>query len=358
MHVRFVVGPNGVGKSQYLINIARQHVGESIFVCNTVHDRSASLKRAKRTSAQNASSRPHNILKSIIKRLLKEGPHRLNQIEKVLIHCGYQPRVTVTLDTRRMAKSSSEIAERAFEDNDRDYLLKIYSRSRDGEYEFFFGENQNYIELSGLEFLLNDEVNWRRRGLMGPLKFSLYKHNGKKVSLSDASSGELSLITSLMFIMSEIEDKSLILIDEPENSLHPKWQREYIPMLHDLLGYHDVDIFIATHSPLIVIGAQLDGNFSLEVYHPENGKMELTKSTNIEEMLWGQFETISPASRFLSEILAEQLEAVSSGESSLDQFNEFVKKANEASFDEKQKKLFLGAQEIANKIVREQKNAS
>lgn len=358
MHVRFLVGRNGVGKSQYLIDAAKQHNSDSIFVCNTVHDRSASLRKIKRFSAKNPSSRPNNIIKSIIKRLLTEGPHRLNQVERVLIHCGYQPRITVEIDSGNISRSPSEIAKLAFDKSDEEYLQNIDSYSRNKVYEISFGESRSYFELSGLAFLLDDEMMMRRRGSIGLLKISLYKQNGQQIPLLKASSGELSLITSMMFILSEIENKHLILIDEPENSLHPRWQREYIPMLYDLLGYHDAEIIIATHSPLIVTGALLDSRISSDIYHPETGRVELAASTNIEGLLWEEFETIPPASRFLSEKLVEQLEDLSTGHSSLTQTLDFIKKANNASFDDKQKQLFVAAEELARKIIKEHGNAS
>lgn len=52
--------------------------------------------------------------------------------------------------------------------------------------------------------------------------------NKKYFHLTEASSGELSLIFNLLSIAGEIENESLILIDEPEISLHPEWQSNFI----------------------------------------------------------------------------------------------------------------------------------
>ncbi|MWT62345.1 AAA family ATPase, partial [Escherichia coli] len=72
-------------------------------------------------------------------------------------------------------------------------------------------------------------------------------------SINDASSGQQCMLLNILGIASSIEDNALILIDEPEISLHPEWQENYIQLLIDsfthVKGCHFI---IATHSPQIV----------------------------------------------------------------------------------------------------------
>ncbi|HIF5530521.1 TPA: AAA family ATPase [Vibrio parahaemolyticus] len=71
--------------------------------------------------------------------------------------------------------------------------------------------------------------------------------------LSQASSGELSLLFTMSSIAGEIEDGSLILIDEPEISLHPEWQLNFLSLLTDIFSsYKCCHFIIATHSPNII----------------------------------------------------------------------------------------------------------
>ncbi|MEY0278582.1 AAA family ATPase [Providencia rettgeri] len=71
--------------------------------------------------------------------------------------------------------------------------------------------------------------------------------------LSQASSGELSLLFTMSSIAGEIQDGSLILIDEPEISLHPKWQLNFLSLLTDVFSnYKACHFIIATHSPNII----------------------------------------------------------------------------------------------------------
>lgn len=71
--------------------------------------------------------------------------------------------------------------------------------------------------------------------------------------LSQASSGELSLLFTMSSIAGEIQNGSLILIDEPEISLHPKWQLDFLSLLTDIFSnYKSCHFIIATHSPNII----------------------------------------------------------------------------------------------------------
>jgi len=71
--------------------------------------------------------------------------------------------------------------------------------------------------------------------------------------LASRSSGEQCLFLLFLGIISSIDDNSLILIDEPEISLHPSWQQKFVEILNQSLhAYSGCHFIIATHSPLIV----------------------------------------------------------------------------------------------------------
>lgn len=73
-----------------------------------------------------------------------------------------------------------------------------------------------------------------------------------RIPLSMLSSGELSMFLRVFDLYDYVEDNSLVLIDEPETHLHPKWIKGYIELLNKLLGNKRCHVIIATHSPLIV----------------------------------------------------------------------------------------------------------
>jgi len=74
----------------------------------------------------------------------------------------------------------------------------------------------------------------------------------KHFPINQASSGEQSIIISMLGIASKIENGSLICIDEPEVCLHPAWQEKYIKFLMNTFkDYKGCHFLIATHSPQI-----------------------------------------------------------------------------------------------------------
>lgn len=76
--------------------------------------------------------------------------------------------------------------------------------------------------------------------------------SGDQLSLSEFSSGQWHILSSLLFVSLAVEDDTLILIDEPENSLHPQWQREYLNLFAKAISSCDgVHVIVATHSPLV-----------------------------------------------------------------------------------------------------------
>lgn len=72
-------------------------------------------------------------------------------------------------------------------------------------------------------------------------------------TLSDLSSGERAYMVALLGALYCTKDNSLIFFDEPENSLHPAWQRSILRDFRKTLELNKIDatILVATHSPLI-----------------------------------------------------------------------------------------------------------
>jgi len=69
------------------------------------------------------------------------------------------------------------------------------------------------------------------------------------------SSGQWGWLGTFGALVAEMRNNSLILVDEPENSLHPRWQQEFIKELHAIVSvFESCQVVVATHSPLIASG--------------------------------------------------------------------------------------------------------
>ena len=53
-------------------------------------------------------------------------------------------------------------------------------------------------------------------------------------------------------LLFRVKSNTLVLIDEPELSLHVTWQKTFLPDLLEIVSATKFDVLLATHSPFIV----------------------------------------------------------------------------------------------------------
>ncbi|KEQ22517.1 AAA family ATPase [Paenibacillus tyrfis] len=133
----------------------------------------------------------------------------------------------------------------------------IYSEVRDTYYK---GNTQRLVHSSNLMNYFNGQIEFYRdleclemfnKYPISDLWFSSVNDTPDTVPLSYWSSGELSLFLRLIEIANSISENSLLLIDEPETNLHPKWINSYINILKEIIDVN-CHVIIATHAPLII----------------------------------------------------------------------------------------------------------
>jgi len=82
--------------------------------------------------------------------------------------------------------------------------------------------------------------------------FTLTTPEGEILNPVHLSSGEQHEIVLLYELLFKAPENSLILIDEPEISLHVGWQEQFLSDLRAVASLTQFDILIATHSPQII----------------------------------------------------------------------------------------------------------
>lgn len=87
----------------------------------------------------------------------------------------------------------------------------------------------------------------------GSKKIIFKDKNGVELNLSELSTGEKQIIYRIGYILKELGNLNggIVLIDEPEISLHPKWQLKLKDLLFEIFKDYNVQIIIATHSPYV-----------------------------------------------------------------------------------------------------------
>jgi predicted ATP-binding protein involved in virulence len=76
--------------------------------------------------------------------------------------------------------------------------------------------------------------------------------DGKSLDLDALSSGEQHELVLLYDLLFRVKANTLVLIDEPELSLHVTWQKSFLPDLLEIVSTANFDVLLATHSPFIV----------------------------------------------------------------------------------------------------------
>lgn len=77
---------------------------------------------------------------------------------------------------------------------------------------------------------------------------------GEKIRLDSLSSGEQEILVLYYRLLFEIPEETIVLIDEPEISLHIAWQRMFVNDLKKIAELKNIFAIVATHSMQIVSG--------------------------------------------------------------------------------------------------------
>jgi len=109
--------------------------------------------------------------------------------------------------------------------------------------EIFMIHINNLFEYKNMEIDLD-------KGFVFKLEGGL--ENGRIIDPTDLSSGEQHEVILNYELIFKTENNSVILIDEPEISLHILWQKKFINNLLEIAKENSLNIIVATHSPDIV----------------------------------------------------------------------------------------------------------
>lgn len=131
----------------------------------------------------------------------------------------------------------------------------------------------------------------------------LEKEGAGIINITDASSGEQSVVMSLLGISSQITDNSLVCIDEPEICLHPEWQERYIHLLLEIFEkYKECQFIIATHSPQIIAELSQKNCFVMKMEDGEAICSEEYSNKSIDFQLVNVFNTPGRRNEYLNRI--------------------------------------------------------
>lgn len=129
------------------------------------------------------------------------------------------------------------------------------------EFERFDKKSQEIYEdlslyLKTINHFLSDsskELNFHKT--LSEICFNVIDNKGKAIStyrdIKTLSSGERQILILFTYLKFYNKQRSIFIIDEPELSLHPKWQEDFLEAVRRLTPV-GTQLMIATHSPIIV----------------------------------------------------------------------------------------------------------
>jgi len=157
----------------------------------------------------------------------------------------------------------------------------------------------------------------------------IVEQNGTELSLEKLSSGNIFLVEHLLLLMckmysvavlnrlneNEIFDlQGLLLIDEIETHLHPKWQKRILGIIRKL--FPNLQIILTTHSPFVVAsmdGASIYTCVSRTGYSEVCDETEKYGSMPVEEVLMSDVFDVHPFNDQITRMIQQRKQLIESG---------------------------------------------
>lgn len=116
------------------------------------------------------------------------------------------------------------------------------------------------IELTATLLDIDHSAEFWERSIEAARSLRLFKElrlyfnkDNRRTRFSDFSSGEQQILGTMTRLFAALVPNSLVVIDEPEVSLHPYWQKQYVATLIETLAdFPSTHVLIATHSHFLV----------------------------------------------------------------------------------------------------------
>lgn len=251
-------------------------------------------------------------------------------LSSILDFIGYDHTITLNYSIVLRSKKNGSVYDHVLQrvQKDKEYS-KLTSEQRSNKvrelYDFYknkeFAKQPtcNYdIDIDQNSLAANEDLNYiyklKQYDLVQATSVVFYK-NGKQIASEEMSSGEFAMLSMVLSISTAASDShTLILIDEPELSLHPNWQMTIIDNLDRALKNQACHLLIATHSHMLVSDLPMNRSSVSQWEKDKDGNLianrigENTYGWSAEEVLLKVFKTATDRNRYFGERIAKLLE--------------------------------------------------
>ena len=130
-------------------------------------------------------------------------------------------------------------------------VLRLYIKDSQLKLDVF---NDIETKMNLMREIINKRFNYKKMQFNRQKGFTFELPSRGMLSPDKLSSGEQNELILIFELLFKSRANSLILIDEPEISLHIAWQQQFLEDMQAISDLTDVRIIIATHSPDIING--------------------------------------------------------------------------------------------------------
>lgn len=355
--VSVLIGENGCGKSQMLFDIANLYLGRGgtvIAIANCLHDRfHINNKKFHFLGVRNGKNMFDDAL---IDASLKLYDHDSGYsiLGNCLEYIGFEPTFGIRFDIDDQYPVNGDSAKRLLKNKgiDIDLIDSAFDQIKDNAGRALWVSLRNTDATLKSNRYLTYVMKFYRQleevKLINGVRFFFRKNGCPEIPFGSVSSGEATQISTSFFIASHIRNDAVILIDEPENSLHPRWQKGYVSHLLDLFYLYSPRLYLATHSPLII-------STDTAVYHVNECEVKeiYSGNKNVERKLLEMFGVVSGESAFLSRHIANVLEQLKLRKKNLVDTLNIIASIRESLDSELHIKMMDEIEELAHTIEKE-----
>jgi predicted ATP-binding protein involved in virulence len=113
-----------------------------------------------------------------------------------------------------------------------------------------FDELESKLKL--FKKIINSRFLFKQMSLSKDTGITFTTEDGQSLALNSLSSGEQHELILFYQLLFKVRPNSLVLLDEPEISLHVAWQKQFLQDILEVIRLAAFDMVIATHSPQII----------------------------------------------------------------------------------------------------------
>lgn len=167
-------------------------------------------------------------------------------------------------DTREYEKSGSDYSGivrmlNDLEIKDNDNYIRFAKTNPDSRYMEYIRQQSNIFRFKRAFESMFEDLKYIGRSPITEEDSIFFERNGAEFDVGNLSTGEKQIVFRGADLLSHVDEGATVIVDEPELSLHPKWQTKildyYRSLLSDEEGNQIAQLIVATHSPYVIQSA-------------------------------------------------------------------------------------------------------